>query len=80
MKWYSLILSLMKSQRSYLVKKKMLVKKFMRELFLRAFLIFQFFTDKIVKESNIDLPKDVINKFKRIRMSYYKDKWFNSNF
>ena len=32
-----------------------------------------FFTDKVVKESNVKLPNEVMNNFKKIRMSYYKD-------
>ena len=31
-----------------------------------------FFTDEIVKESVVKLPKEVKNNFKKIRMSYYK--------
>ena len=55
-------------------KEKMLVKKVYEGTIPESFFnISVFFTDKIVKESNIDLPKDVINKFKKIRMSYYKD-------
>ena len=32
-----------------------------------------FFTDKNVKELDVKLPKEVINNFKKLRMSYYKD-------
>ena len=32
-----------------------------------------FFTDKIVKYSEVDFPSEVKNKFKKLRMSYYKD-------
>ena len=32
-----------------------------------------FFTDKVVKESNVTLPKEVKNNFKKLKMSYYKD-------
>ena len=31
-----------------------------------------FFTDETVKESNVKLPNKINNKFKKIRMSYYK--------
>ena len=32
-----------------------------------------FFTDKIVKYSEVDFPSEIKNKFKKLRMSYYKD-------
>ena len=32
-----------------------------------------FFTDKVVEYSEVDFPSEVKNKFKKLRMSYYKD-------
>ena len=63
----------MKSQRSYLVKKNVSQKVYEGTIPESFFNISVFFTDKICQKSNIDLPKDVINKFKKIRMFYYKD-------
>ena len=52
---------------------KMLVRKFMKEPFQINFLTFQFFTDEIIKESDIELHKTIINQFRKIKMSYYQD-------
>ena len=39
----------------------------------KYFKISVFFTDEIVRESKKIIPKGVVNKFKKIRMAYYKD-------
>ena len=45
----------------------------MKELFQRISLTFLFFfTDKVVKDTEVKLPKEVKNNFKKLRMSYYR--------
>ena len=39
----------------------------------KFFNISVFLTDEIIKESDLKLPKEINNKFKKIRMSYYQD-------
>ena len=39
----------------------------------KFFNISVFLTDEILKESDLKLPKEINNKFKKIRMSYYQD-------
>ena len=39
----------------------------------KFFNISVFLTDQIIKESDIKLPEEINNKFKKIRMSYYQD-------
>ena len=39
----------------------------------KFFNISVFLTDEIINESNLKLPKEINNKFKKIRMSYYQD-------
>ena len=39
----------------------------------KFFNISVFFTDEIIKESDIELPKTIINQFRKIKMSYYQD-------
>ena len=52
---------------------KMIVKKVYEGTIPEDFFnISVFFTDEIVKESVVKLPKEVKNNFKKIRMSYYK--------
>ena len=55
-------------------KDKILVKKVYEGTIPENFFnISVFFTNKTLKESNVKLPKEVTNKFKKLRMSYYKD-------
>ena len=39
----------------------------------KFFSISVFFTDEVVKIEKLNLPNDIINKFKKIRMAYYQD-------
>ena len=39
----------------------------------KFFNISVFLTDEVIKESDLNLPKEINNKFKKIRMSYYQD-------
>lgn len=53
---------------------KMLVKKVYEGTIPDKFFnISVFFTDEIIKESDIELPKTIINQFRKIKMSYYQD-------
>ena len=55
-------------------KEKMIVKKVYEGTIPENFFnISVFFTDKVVKDSEVKLPKEVKNNFKKLRMSYYKD-------
>ena len=54
--------------------KRMLVKKVYEGTIPdKYFNISVFITDEIVKESLVNLPKEINNKFKKIRMSYYQN-------
>jgi hypothetical protein len=39
----------------------------------KFFNISVFITDEIIKEADLELPEEINNKFKKIRMSYYQD-------
>ena len=55
-------------------KEKIIVKKVYEGTIPENFFnISVFFTDKVIKESKIEFPSEVQNKFKKLRMSYYKD-------
>ena len=54
--------------------KRMITKKVYEGTIPNKFFnISVFLTDEIIKESNLKLPKEINNKFKKIRMSYYQD-------
>ena len=46
----------------------------MREQFLKSFLEFLFFTDEINSLEDIELPEDITNQFRKVRMAYYQIK------
>ena len=47
----------------------------MREQFLKKFFrISVFFTDEINSLEDIELPEDITNQFRKVRMAYYQDK------
>ena len=54
--------------------KRMITKKVYEGTIPNKFFnISVFLTDEIIKESDLKLPKEINNKFKKIRMSYYQD-------
>ena len=54
--------------------KRMITKKVYEGTIPNKFFnISVFLTDEIIKESNLKLPKEINNRFKKIRMSYYQD-------
>ena len=55
-------------------KKRMITKKVYEGTIPNKFFnISVFLTDEVIKESDLNLPKEINNKFKKIRMSYYQD-------
>ncbi len=54
--------------------KRMITKKVYEGTIPNKFFnISVFLTDEVLKESDLKLPKEINNKFKKIRMSYYQD-------
>ena len=54
--------------------KRMITKKVYEGTIPNKFFnISVFLSDEIIKESDLKLPKEINNKFKKIRMSYYQD-------
>jgi len=54
--------------------KRMITKKVYEGTIPNKFFnISVFLTDEIIKESSLKLPKEINNRFKKIRMSYYQD-------